>query len=77
MPTLWRGLGVLVGNLFVFTPRRQVRIAFSEPADLPRDGDKRALNRYLEAFYNQGQSGEAQVAPRFFRRPKTNATGES
>jgi 1-acyl-sn-glycerol-3-phosphate acyltransferase len=75
MPALGRGWRTLLGNLLVFTPRRQVRITFSEPADLPRDGDKRALNRYLESFYNQGQNGEAQPVRRFFWSPKPDATG--
>ncbi len=47
-----RGLGwALVRGVF-FLPRRAVTVEYSEPADLPRGGDKMELNRYLEAFYN-------------------------
>ncbi|MBR4125445.1 MAG: AMP-binding protein, partial [Victivallales bacterium] len=44
---------VLLSGLF-FMPRRHITIEFFEkPADLPAPDDKRALNRYLEDFYNQ------------------------
>ncbi len=39
-------------NCFFFTPKRQVVIEFEEPADIPHSGDRLALNRYLEDFYN-------------------------
>ncbi|MBO4619359.1 MAG: AMP-binding protein [Victivallales bacterium] len=39
-----------------FMPRRHVTIEFfDKPADLPAPDDKRALNHYLEEFYNQAQ----------------------
>ena len=44
---------VLCCGIF-FMPRRKVTIEFFErPDDLPAPDDKRALNRYLEDFYNQ------------------------
>lgn len=65
MAELLRGaLAVLANGLF-FTPRRKVRMEFVEPDDLPRDGDKVALNRYLEDFYNQAET-PAFAVPRFF-----------
>lgn len=39
-------------NGFFFTPKRQVVIEFEEPVDIPYYGDRLALNRYLEDFYN-------------------------
>ena len=60
-------LTLLVNGLF-FMPRRQVTITFHEPDGLPTE--KRELNRYLEAFYNQTACPAVQV-PRFFWQ-KTN-----
>ncbi len=45
-------LSVLANGIF-FSPRRQVDIELHEPADLPRQGGRARLNRYLEEFYNQ------------------------
>ncbi len=50
---LLRGIGQILGNLLVFTPRRRVDLYFAEPADFPRDGDRAAINAYLERFYNE------------------------
>ena len=51
---LWRGaLGLLASGL-VFAPRRRVTVELVEPCDVPPGGDRRALNRYLEAFFNAG-----------------------
>jgi len=44
---------VLAGGI-VMVPKRQVTIAFHEPADLPRAAGRERLNAYLEAFYNDG-----------------------
>jgi len=62
---LLRGIAVLLANLIFFTPRREVTLEFIEPEALPRDGDKHALNRRLEDFYNQAERPAATV-PRFF-----------
>jgi long-chain-fatty-acid--[acyl-carrier-protein] ligase len=48
---LLRGFGVTLANLFAFVPKRRVTLAFAEPADFPR-GDRAAMNRALEAYYN-------------------------
>ncbi len=64
--TLLRGLGAILANLVFFTPRRTVNLEFVEaPADLPRDGDKRVLNPWLDEFYRPAE-GRAQAVPRFF-----------
>jgi acyl-CoA synthetase (AMP-forming)/AMP-acid ligase II/acyl carrier protein len=44
--------GVLSSGIF-FTPKREVRIEFVEPANFPRGADRTAINQYLENFYNQ------------------------
>ena len=45
-------LSVLANGIF-FSPRRQVDIELHEPEDLPRQGGRARVNRYLEEFYNQ------------------------
>ncbi len=45
-------LSTLANGLF-FSPRRKVTIELYEPEDLPRQGGRAAINRYLEAYYNQ------------------------
>ena len=62
---LRRGLLTVLGNLLFFTPKRKVSVEFSEPADLPRDGDKMRLNAYLEDFYNAAER-PAMAVPRHF-----------
>ena len=42
---------LLAAGIF-FMPRRQVRIEVHEAVDFPRHGDKMAINRFLEDFYN-------------------------
>ena len=51
---LRQGLGALLLSGVFFAPRRRVTIEFVEPPDLPRGADRETLNRYLEAFYNEG-----------------------
>jgi long-chain-fatty-acid--[acyl-carrier-protein] ligase len=55
---------VVVNGLF-FMPRRQVVLEFVEPLDIPHSGDRMALNRYLEDFYNQQAPGNT-VVPHFW-----------
>lgn len=62
---LLRGALAVVANLVFFTPRRPVAVEFVEAADLPRTGDKRVLNLWLEQFYNQAER-PAQGISRFF-----------
>ncbi len=51
---LVRGLKYLLLNGLVFMPRRHLHIELVEPADFPRRATRDAINRYLEAFYNEG-----------------------
>ncbi len=62
---LLRGALAVVANLLFFTPRRPVTVEFVEAGDLPRTGDKRVLNPWLEQFYNQAER-PAQEIPHFF-----------
>ena len=79
---LLRGALAVVANLLFFTPRRAVTVEFVEAADLPREGDKRVLNAWLEQFYNQAER-PAQEIPRFFwqggeaRIPRTVEPGRA
>jgi 1-acyl-sn-glycerol-3-phosphate acyltransferase len=65
MPCLLAGAWTLLLNGFLFAPRRGVALEWAEPADLPRDGDKMRLNRYLEDYYREVQE-EAVRVPRYF-----------
>ena len=47
-----KALWAIPANGVFFSPRRDVRIHCVEPDDFPRSADRRAINRYLEAFYN-------------------------
>ena len=71
---LARGIAVVIANLVFFTPRREVRVEFLEPDDLPRGGDKHSLNPWLEAFYNKAER-PAVAVPRFFWQRKRKKGG--
>jgi acyl-CoA synthetase (AMP-forming)/AMP-acid ligase II/1-acyl-sn-glycerol-3-phosphate acyltransferase/acyl carrier protein len=51
-PTVLRGAGKVLASGLFFAPRRRVLIELVEPADLPRQAGRMAINRYLEDFYN-------------------------
>ena len=58
----------LLANLVLFMPRRKVNIEFSEPEDfrqIAQSRDKKAINHYLETFYNTDAPGAFKV-PFFF-----------
>lgn len=61
LAALRRGLWGLVKSGVFLAPRREVAIDFAEPTDLPRTADRLVINRYLEAFYNQGARGATYV----------------
>ncbi len=44
----------LLASFIFFAPRREVTVELAEPADLPVRSGREALNRRLEAFYNDG-----------------------
>jgi len=56
-----RGALALLANFLFFGPRREVRIEMVEPADFPRSQGRVAMNRYMEAFYNQNAPGARYV----------------
>ncbi|MCL2458971.1 MAG: AMP-binding protein, partial [Desulfobulbus sp.] len=62
---LGRGMLTVAANLVFFTPRRQVQVEFVEHPGLPRDGNKKTLNIWLENFYNEAERAPMAV-PRFF-----------
>lgn len=72
---LLRGALAVFANLLFLTPRRTVTVEFVEAADMPRNGDKRVLNLWLEQFYNQAER-PAQEIPRFFWQGSTARTLE-
>ena len=53
MKALVRSGWDLLANFLFFSPRRTVTVELGEPADLPRQAGREALNRRLEAFYNE------------------------
>jgi acyl-CoA synthetase (AMP-forming)/AMP-acid ligase II/1-acyl-sn-glycerol-3-phosphate acyltransferase/acyl carrier protein len=68
LEALKKGLALLLANLLFFIPRRQVSIEFSEPEEfrqIAASGDKQAINRYLENFYNR-DAPPAMKVPFFF-----------
>ncbi|MDL2316939.1 MFS transporter [Desulfovibrio sp. OttesenSCG-928-A18] len=65
IPRMLRGLLLLLANGIFFMPRRHVVMEFVETDELPRDGDKNRLNRFLEAFYNE-KAAPPVFVPRFF-----------
>jgi long-chain-fatty-acid--[acyl-carrier-protein] ligase len=53
LPVLRKGLKAILLNGIFFTPRRKIDIELVEPDDLPRRADRKAINRYLEGFFNK------------------------
>jgi long-chain-fatty-acid--[acyl-carrier-protein] ligase len=51
---LRKGLPSLLASGIFFAPRRPMSIEFFEPADLPRDAGRNAVNKYMERWYNAG-----------------------
>jgi long-chain-fatty-acid--[acyl-carrier-protein] ligase len=53
MRMLVRSCWDLLANALFFSPRRAVTVELLEPADLPRQAGREAMNRRLESFYNE------------------------
>ena len=68
--SLLRGMVTVLGNVFLFTPRRRVHVDFVEARGLAEITDRRELNRHLEDFYNETES-PAVAIPRWFWQEKT------
>ena len=83
LPALFHGLWGLVKSGIFMAPRREVAIEVVEPTDLPRTADRLVVNRYLEAFYNQGACGATHVPYSVWERggvrllPEPAAGGET
>jgi long-chain-fatty-acid--[acyl-carrier-protein] ligase len=65
---LRQALRTLLLNGLFFTPRRTVELTAMEAEDLPSHVDRRALNRYIEEFYNQDAPPAWYVPYRFWER---------
>ncbi|WAW10173.1 MFS transporter [Oxalobacter vibrioformis] len=63
--SLLQGILTVLGNVFLFAPRRRVHVDFIEAKGLAGVTDRRELNRYLEDFYNETERPAVQV-PRWF-----------
>lgn len=52
--TVWKGIKIIVKNLFFFVPKRHVKIELELcPADFPYQGSRLEVNKYLENWYNR------------------------
>lgn len=51
---LWAGVKIILKNGIFFTPRRHVKVELEfAPDDMPRQGEKLKINRWLENWYNK------------------------
>lgn len=64
---LLRGALAVCANLLLLTPRRPVTMEFVEAADMPRCGDKRVLNTWLENFYNEAERPALAISRYFWQ----------
>ncbi len=76
MSVLRKGAGYLLGNLLFFSPRRRVSVEFQEPADMPRTRGRAALNRFMEAFFNDGATPNTYVPHTFWEGGETQVLPE-
>ncbi|MCP5469390.1 MAG: AMP-binding protein [Chlamydiales bacterium] len=65
-----KGFKVLLKNLFLFTPRREVTIEFKEVSDsFPRKGERQEINQYMETWFNaQGEEPLKLVSFAFWKK---------
>ncbi|HNX30051.1 MAG TPA: AMP-binding protein [Holophaga sp.] len=73
---LRRGAGFLLANFLFFSPRRRVSLEFLEPEDLPRAKGRVALNRYMEAYFNDGATPNTYVPHTFWEGSETQVLPE-
>lgn len=64
---LLRMMPLLVINGLFFMPKRRVTVELVEAKDLPRDGSRQQINRYLELFYNQSVVPAQHIPYRFWQ----------
>ena len=67
----FKGIFYVLANAFFLVPKRNVHMEFFCPDDLPKNQDKKALNTYLEGFYNQHEHPALGVAHYFWEKEKT------
>ena len=73
---LRKGAGYLLANGLLFAPRRRVSVELKECADLPRTQGRAALNRFMEAFYNEGATPNTYVPHTFWEGGGTRVLPE-
>jgi 1-acyl-sn-glycerol-3-phosphate acyltransferase len=71
-----RGLSGMLASGFLFLPKRQVFIEFSEPTDIPRNEGRDRINQYLEAHYNEVPQFNTYVPYSIWERGKTRIVPE-
>ncbi|NMC62844.1 MAG: 1-acyl-sn-glycerol-3-phosphate acyltransferase, partial [SAR324 cluster bacterium] len=65
--TLWQGFKILLSNLIILAPRREVRLEFEElPEDFPRKGSLVEQNRWLEQWYDKDGGEQISLISRKF-----------
>jgi len=70
------GIRYILANLVFFAPRREVTLELLEPADLPRTEGRAKLNRFLEAYYNDGAPPRTYVPHTFWEAGGTRVLPE-
>jgi acyl carrier protein len=82
MNVLLRDIVVVFGNFLFLTPKLPVHLTFAEPEDMPalveaaRAGDKAAVNRTLEAFYNQAEAPAVFIQQHFWQKREAALPGK-
>lgn len=51
-PAIWQASKSVLAGAAFWVPKRKVTLEIFEPADFPRDGDRKTINRYIEAQLN-------------------------
>ena len=63
-PMILQGIKHTLMNLVLFSPRRKITIELLEaPAYFPYDGDRREMNAYLDAWYNEPGEEKLSLVP--------------
>lgn len=65
--TLLRMLPLLLVNGLFFMPKRRVTVELVEAQELPRQGSRQQINRYLEQFYNEQIQPAQHIPYRFWQ----------
>ncbi|MCM1129361.1 MAG: MFS transporter [Alistipes senegalensis] len=68
-----QGILTVLGNFFLFVPKRPVQVDFVEADELAAIADRREFNRQLEAFYNETEQPAISVPRWFWQGTQTTA----